>query len=381
MRFTSKRFGSAWQVIQSLALTLVFAAPYSVSAADFNVQTFPVPIRVEGERVRSSMFLQFEIERYGLPMDAFAKRRLDNFEMTFLSFMQALRSGDVAKVMVLRPGEKSEQVQEIVNRYHEAFAGPQMVTVVGRVGVGTSQLFVWEWPAQKGRMRRGFIVDVLPNGAMRVEIAYSGRPLETLIVDILQQEVAHPIDYAVVEPRARYHYTFPLMDLGTPGAHAVVLHFNGEPLNLQLLSNDTTTGEAPNETSINSPLKTYREAYRALKDRNLEQFWDSYAQKSRDKLRTWLEKTKPDEFNAFYATATAPRTLRFLLDADPVLLTFYTKGSEKRLRYEYLLKVGDTYKLANAYAEGFLDDVLGNEMLFPTTFDSFLKNVLGQQIP
>jgi hypothetical protein len=72
-----------------------------------------------------------------------------------------------------------------------------------------------------------------------------------------------------------------------------------------------------------------------------------------------------------------PRALRFILDADPVALVFYTIGAEKRLRYEYLIKSGEGYKLSNAYSEGFLDDVLGNTALFPTDLDSFTRNVLA----
>ena len=380
MRFMAKRFGFISQVVHFLMWALLFTVASSVSAADFRRQTFPVPIRVEGERVRSSLLLQFEIERYDLQMESFGKRALDKFESSFLSFVLALRSGDVAKIAALRPGDKPEQVQEIVDRYHEAFAGPQSITVMARVWVGTSQLFVWEWSSTKGSIRRGFIVDVLPSGSTRVELAYSGRPLETLIVDIMQQQAMHPVEYAAMEPRARYKYTFPLINLGTPDAHPVNLLFNGEPLNLQMFSRDDLKADEAHSiaSATNSPVKAYREAYNALRDRNLEQFWSSYAEKSENKLRSWFQRAQPAEFSSFLATAAAPRTLRFFLDADPVFLVFYTKDSEKRLRYEYLLKVGSTYKLANAYAEGFLDDVLGNETFFPTTFESFRKNVMAQ---
>ena len=379
MQFMAKRLGFIRRVVHYFTWALLFTVPSLVSAADFRMQTLPVPIRVEGERVRSSLLLQFEIERYGVPLEAFGKRTLDNYETPFLSFMQALKSGDLAKLGALRPGEKPEQTQEIMNRFHEAFAGAPSITVVARAWVGTSQLFVWEWSAAKGSIRRGFIVDMLPNGSTRVDLAYSGRPLETLIVDIMQQQLAHPVDYAPVEQGARHKYTLPLVKLDTPGAHAVTLLFNGEPLNIKMFSpGDLSAGD----TSVTkSPIKTYREAYSALRERNLDQFSSAYAEKSGNKMRLWFQSVPPAELNAFFATAAAPRTLHFLLDADPVFLLFYTRGSDKQLRYEYLLKVGGTYKLANAYAEGFLDDVLGNETFFPTTLESFRKNVLAQQGP
>src|SRR5262249_31422887 len=159
-----------------------------------------------------------------------ASGRLDNFETSFSDFVQALRAGDKAKVAALRPGDKPEQAQEITNRFLAAFAGSQTIKVVGRIYLGDSQLFVWEWPRPGGPLRRGFTVETTPQGPMRVEIVYSGRPLETLIVDLMQQEAAHPREYAAVEPNAHYQYAFPLAGPGKSGAHPVTLYFNGDPL-------------------------------------------------------------------------------------------------------------------------------------------------------
>src|SRR5262245_56603557 len=131
-------------------LTLVFASWSSDRAADFIRQCFPVPISIEGERVRSSLLLQFDIERYGVPFEAFASGRLDNFETSFSDFVQALRAGDKAKVAALPPGDQPEQAQEITNRFLAAFAGSQTIKVVGRIYLGDSQLFVWEWPRPGG---------------------------------------------------------------------------------------------------------------------------------------------------------------------------------------------------------------------------------------
>lgn len=374
------RFGVAGLAAQALLLALFSAATPSARAADFVTQSFPVPISVEGERVRSSLLIQFEIQRYGVPFDAFASGNLDSFETAFTDFMQALRAGDAAKVASLQPGAKPEEVREIVGRFREAFAVQQNVKVIGRVRVGEEQVFIWEWPGLKGPVRRGFAVNIPARGSPRVSMVYSALPLETLIVDVMQQEAVRPREYAPVEPRTRYSYAFPPTGLGRPGAHPVVLHFDGAPLDVEMFTADAvraaaSQGDMPVVAA--APTAAYRAAYLALKERDPRRFPESYTEKSREKLQAWLQKMSPEELNSFLATATQPRTLRFLIDADPVVLVFYTVGTEERLRYEYLLKAGDGYKLTNAYYESFLDDVIGNGALFPTELPSFRKDVLA----
>ncbi|HEX9505584.1 MAG TPA: hypothetical protein VGA62_06215, partial [Acidimicrobiia bacterium] len=121
----------------------------------------------------------------------------------------------------------------------------------------------------------------------------------------------------------------------------------------------------------------FQSAYDSLADGDPERWVGAYTDKSRDKLRAWMQGLKPSEFNSFVATTTKPRRVRFLLDADPVELVFYTVEGDPKLKYEYLLKTPAGYKLTNAYFEGFLDDVLRDNALFPTDLESFRKGVLA----
>jgi hypothetical protein len=372
----SSRFVAARRAACAAVLMLLLAAQAAV-AAEFRTQSLPVPVSIEGERVRTSLLLQFELERYGVPFNSFATGgNLDASEIAFRDFVLALRAGDAARVAALLPGGKPEEGREMVSRFGAAFSGSQVVKVVARVRVGEGQLFVWEWPAPKGPVRRGFLVSAPAQGTPTVSMVSSALPLHTLIVDTLQQEALHPRDYAPVEPRTRYHYAFPL------AGHPVVLHFDGQPLNVEMFTADAAKAARQQSEAVQSAAAptlaaaAYRAAYFSLKERDPKRFPDSYTDKSREKLRAWMERMRPEEYDSFLVQATQPRTLRFMIDADPVVLVFYTIGDEKRLRYEYLLKVGDAYKLTNAYYEGFLDDVIGNGVLFPTELASFRKSVL-----
>jgi len=354
---------------------LLLLAPAVASAAGFVTQAYPVPVQVENDRVRSSMLLRFDVQRYGVPFDTFAAGVLDPQETVFRDFFAALRAGDVARVAAFRAGEPATEARRIVEGFRPGFGQPVPPHVVARIGVGDGQMFVWEWPRPGDPARIGFTV--LPGATPRVEMVTSGRPLETLLLDVLQQEAAHPQAYQPVEPRGRVKYTFPLGAAGKPGAHPVVLVFDGQASDMEVMGKDRIQRASLATSAAAAATSVFQSAYDALADGDTERWVGAYTDKSRDKLRAWMQGLKPSEFNSFVATTTKPRRVRFLLDADPVEIVFYTVEGDPKLKYEYLLKTPAGVKLTNAYFEGFLDDVLRDNALFPTDLESFRKGVLA----
>ncbi len=374
MRVRTRRV--AGRVGSALGTALVLGAS-SASAADFVARAFPVPVGIELQPVRSSMALEFEIQRYGVPFDTFATRPLDAAETAFRDFMTALRAGDAARLALLRPGDRPADVQRVIDDSRPGFLQPIGPRVIARIPVGDAQEFVWEWPRPGDPAPIAFTVLATPTGP-RVEVVTSARPLETLILYVLQQEARQPQAYAPADP-GRYRYAVPL---GTPkkGAHPVVLHFDGQPLDVTVMGAErVASAAAPGAAAASAAV--FETAYRALEDKNLEGYWGAYTERSRDKLRAWIEGMSPSAFSSFLATTVKPRKVHFLLDADPVALLFYTVEGETRLRYEYLLKTSSGYKLTNAYFEGFLDDVLRDRALFPIDLESFRKGVLAASNP
>ena len=360
----------------ALALAIVLGAPPAARAAGFVTQSFPVPVSVEKERVRTSMRLQLDLQRYGVPFDAFAAGPLDGAETAFRDFMTALRAGDVAQTAALRPGDAPEVVRKLVDNFHQGFARPEVPRVVARVGVGDGQLFVWQWASPRGPVRRGFTVVQAKPGVPRVEVVTSERPLETLIVDLMQQEGLHPDAYAPGELSGRYRYTFPLAGAGKPGAHPVVLGFDGQAMDTEVMGKSRVEA-ASLRAGTPAAASVFQSAYGSLADGDVERWIGAYTLKSQDKLRAWAQGLKPAELSSFIANTVKPRRLRFVLDADPVELLFYTVEADPKVQYEYMLKTPGGYKLTNAYFEGFLDDVLRDNALFPTDLESFRKGVLA----
>lgn len=370
-----------------LGLALLGAGPGW--AAGFVGQAYPLPHRVDRERVRTSLLVQFDIERYGQPFAAFAARHLDPFEATFRRFVQALVAGDVAAVAALRPGEAAAQTRALVQGYRGFFEGGERIGVVARVAVGDYQVFVWDWPTPGGRVLQAFAIEG-PADKPRVEIVTSNRPVDTLIVDALQGAQRQPDVYAPVAPERRYHFVLPVAG-GRPGAHPVVLHFDGAPVDRELFDNGpapasdaagaASGGEPPTGRPADA-LRAYAAAQAAFASRDMERFLGAHTDKSREKLKGWFEQMSPDRFDAYHADTLTGRRVRFVLDADPLVIVFYTRGRERRLYYDHLVSNGRRgYQLTNAYFEDFLDDVLGNDALFATDLESFQKKILGAAPP
>lgn len=361
----------------------VCAASLPAAAAGFVGQAYPLPQRVERDhRVRTSLLLQFDIERYGQSFELFAARRLDAFETVFRDFVRALLAGDVASAAALRPGEAPAQARALVAGYHQLFAGPPRLGVVARVAAGDHQIFVWDWPTPDGkRVYQAFAVESASGGGMRVEIVTSDRPLDTLIVDALQQYALDAAAYAPVAPERRHHLAFPLAR-GGPGAHPVVLHFDGEATDLELTAPETLGAVKVWAGNVGEALRAYLSAWRAFERRDIEAYLGAFTEHSRDKLREAFAAMTPEAFNSYHAQTTAARRLRFVLEASPLVLVYYTRGQERRVYYDYLIGDGQRgYKLTNVGFEDFLDDVLHDESLWPADVDAFRKHVLGVSTP
>ncbi len=337
------------------------------------METHPVPISIDGTRVRSGLLMQFEIERYDVPLETFGGRALDASDKAFRDFMAALRSGDVAGVAAWRPAQSRDQAAGLVQAFREGFGRLEGVTIVGRVRVPDGAMYVWQWKSpMKGLVRRAFTVTGSSSRPLHVEVVFSGRPLETLLLDVLQHEATDPARYGATDARPRYRRAF-----GSSAAAGPALLFDGAPLSGRRLLPDEGVAELARASGdLGEALDASRAAYEALRASDLERYPDFFTAKSRDKLRAWMKGLSPAELQSYRVTLTRPRQVLFALDAHPVTLVFYTSGDERQLRYDYLVKEGGATKLTNVSFEGFLDDVLRQPDLWPADVDAFRKQIL-----
>ena len=366
-----QRFFS-FAILSAVALGAT-AAP---AAEGFATLSYPLAVKVETDYVPTSMHLKFDIKRYDTPFDSFANRALDAREAKFAQWMKAIRTRDYAKAETLlapphpvqpsveKSAEHSRVVAQprtpksVVDMYHGAFGGLRDVTVVAQILAGSKSLFIWEAKGGQAQVRRAFSVDQ----NLTVSEVTMSTPVELLIVNNVMDRAARDpkADRGVPGLEAEYEFPFPVDGPWTPGPHPVVFQFSGKPA-------------APDAVAA-----LYRNAYGELRERNVDKFLTYLTPASREKWQRWYQSLATETFDEFVRVTTAPREIKFVLDASPVLVVFHgpvgnwTAGS---LRYDYVVKSPETGALqfANVSYSSFFDDVIGS----PTLFD---QNVLrGQQ--
>jgi hypothetical protein len=354
----------------------------NAQAQQFTVRNFPIPINIDGEHVRSNIFLQFEMKDYGVPFSKFAGMHLDPREAVFAELIRGLQHNDlkaVEKVLAPQkprkpePDEKGGTVlmpemtpeknaQDVTTVYRAAFGNFENVDVIAQVQVGSKSLFVWDAKMPGRPRRRAFSVE--PDGPTRLvarEVT-AANPVDILILSILEDGVKDPIAYAAVaDPHLRYRQPLAIEGKNkTP--HEVALLFNGQPVDFNAYS----------ETPPTDPLLLfYWNVFTAFKAHKTNEFLAGHSLKSQAKLQQWWKTFTPEAENAYYTTMTAGRWVKFVMDGDPVYVVFYgqKKGADwivGSLSYQYVLKNPQTQRflIANVLSQGFFDDVIGKSSLF-----------------
>jgi hypothetical protein len=349
----------------------------SFAAEGFRTRSFAIPINVEGEHIRSSLFLKLEIKYYNIPLAEFASAPLDDRERAFFQLADGIRKKNYGQVeQLLRSASKEkveserildtkdESIQKTVDLYWSAFGGFENIQVVCQVLVGAKSLFVWEARTGKVQMRRGFAVwDGHDKKPMATEVTMN-TPIDLLIVNMLEHAAKHPESYKpLTDLVRRYEYPLPVDRSANPGPHSVFLQFNGEPFNFNVFDEKTI---APNEV-----INLYRNAYLDFRNNSIDQFMKLHTPKSQAKLRDWYSTMSIGTFKQYMLTVTRGRYVKFLINADPVYIVFYSPDASDQwkpgtLSYQYIVRKKESpeLKIANVFYESFLDDVLKSNELF-----------------
>src|SRR5262249_23807673 len=141
------------------------------------------------------------------------------------------------------------------------------------------------------------------------------------------------------------------------------LHFDGTLLNFNAFD---TEGAAPTPL-----LAFYRDAFMAFKNRSFDEFVKTFTTESQSGVKRWVAGVEGTNAESYFKTVTTGRYVKFVLNADPVYLVFYTGDKTDKwipgsLHYDYVVrdaKLG-TYKLANFGFNSSFDDILRDQSMF-----------------
>lgn len=339
------------------------------AAGEFSLQSLPLPINVDGQRVRSSLYLQLEVKPYGIPLETFLSGLLDTREAIFAQVALTLRTKEYERIRAVwetpqKGGTKASEnlsLENYVDLYREATNNFQKVTVLSQALVGSQSVFLWEAVTERGSLQRAFAVQPGKDNRLTVTPILGDSPVQFQLVYFMEEAVKNPDAYRpVLNHTAKYRYRLPVAG---DSEHPVHLQFDGEFVDFPVFD---AAVPPPNPL-----LGFYRDAYLAYKDRNFERFIALHTAKSQEKLRQWYASMKPEVFEQFYALTVQGRHVSFLLDARPVSIVFYSAEKPEKLTpevlsYQYLMQGPPpvTPQLTNIFFQSFLDDILRNPQLF-----------------
>ena len=372
-------------------------------AQDFVRLSVPVPIFIDSQLTGSKLYLKLEMKNINRPFDEFAAGRLDKSETMFVTAMRAARKNDAAGFAEVwtapdqmpSPGRnasghlKEDDPGAWLKLYRSMFDFDK-ITVVAEALVGRDTMFIWESQTKDGARRASNYVGLDKTGHPRLSALSGGNPVQALLQESFE---AAPADRDAYKPAAnlnlRYQYAIPLAGPNESGPHPVFLEFDGTPMDFPL-GNKKAIAPTP-------LLEFYRHAALAQQNGDTEEYAASFTPKSQERVRQWqaaeeerlkqmkpktppvkpiappaaVPQTSPQASGPPTKSASLPKgtNVKFVLQADPVFLVFQAPGPGNdwlpdQLAYFYVVREGNSFKLANFGYAATLDDLLQDSSLF-----------------
>jgi hypothetical protein len=408
-----------------LLLCVQGASSAPCAAADaFVVRSYPLPISVDvgtpapcttcdttqmlpETKVRSSLFLRFEERDVRAPFLAFAARPLSDRERLFVATVQAIHRrdykafaavwgsnppADAGFSMSYNGSPLGSGLRGILNTY-AIFGGLstlKTIQVESEIRAGSALILVYRAQAQGplGPFQSDGLFDVYPNAAGRLKITDGADTdpadlVDRLLSDIIEQRGHDPATYTPVQGlRTAYRYAIPLKGGRDSATHPVSLQFSGTSL-------DYAVADEPG-AAANPVLKALRRDYLALERGDIASFAAACTPGIRLGVRNYrqifqsadqthaLERESTyyygvwNDGSSTFQPATYPKNIRyrFMIDADPVYVLFYSappgSGATSLHRYVYRDSAGN-YLLANNFTYLILDDLLRAPSFFRTS--------------
>ena len=364
-------------IIQAVGLSLSLLAGSTCAFGEtFTRVSIPIPVEIDGQPVRSALYLKFEMKSYDIPFDQFATGPLDKEQMMFVTAVQAIRKADAAKFASVwtSPNQMKglgttiitlvdDSPQNWIGQARSNFDFDNL-RLIAQVRIGSRTMFIWDSSTKDSTRRNAFYVGMDKNNQLRLSAVSSSTPVEVLVLNAFQAAQTQPDAYrSAPNINLRYEYAIPLYSKADTRAHPVFLEFDGSPMDFPL-----------GDEKVKPPtplLEFFRKAALAQRNGKDDLYASCYTPKSADRIRQWLA-TMESRRKLAQQPPQVPSTLgnvKFVLNAEPIFLVFQapTGGNDwkpENLTYSYILHGGGAYKIANFSSANEIDDLLQNPQFF-----------------
>jgi hypothetical protein len=378
-------------IVLAMASSFLGAACGRGSGEDFSRLSLPIPVDIEGQPIHCPLYLNLEMKSDNVPFDKFAAGPLDSAQAMFVTAVQAIRKEDTAAFASVwtSPDQMKrldqattvtmvdDNAENWIKAARSAFDFDKL-NVVAEVRVGPETMFVWESATKSGARREAFYVGFDKKNQSRLSVVSSNAPVMALIQQAFDAAARSGGDAYKPLPNVdlAYHFPIPLAGTGGAGAHPVVFEFDGAPMDFP-----------PADESVKPPtplLEFLRNATLALRDGKTDVFSNDFAPRSQKTISEWFARIQARQQTAQQAQTATPlassleirgllsgmkANVKFVLNADPVFLVFQSSRpgdgwTPPNLSYSYVLREGETYKIANFSASDDLDAFLQSPALF-----------------
>jgi len=349
-----------------------------VMAAEIQTKSYPLALHVDlSYYLPTSLYIKCDVKEYNRSFADFSSKESGTRESRFQELILAIRNNDVEKCLsmsFIKSGmnepairKYNDRVETLVSTYHSwclsyDLAGKNLgkLKVFRQFYLGNNGLFVFG--GEKGappeshpfRARLKFVNTSRGKFLLTVE---NPSTLDSLLGEAMRRMAVSPSKYVVLDNK-QFEYEVPIADTNDT-KHTAYLGFNGEKYDFSVFSDEIKTIKKPTDEVVSLFQKKY---LLIAGDSTRESLAVLYTSKSSKKYLEWVADPGPEEWR-FEDWATVEKKVHFVIDAKPLYIVLYQRGSNDRLSYSLIIRdpKDKELKFTNFKSFGFLDDLFNDQ--------------------
>ncbi len=337
---------------------LILLSFQSAHAGGQSLQVYPVFLNLEESAVKSGVLMKFPVKNYDFSVEDFLniKTGLSKVETALKSYLICRREWTFASCKNAFTDEKGNSYSR--NRLMKVLKNEpdsdRFVKIFKSVHLGNKIWFVLEYLNAEGKRIIGYVPYTKTRGNRYTFLSEALDFYESFSINAVTQSLVNPklhralpTDTVKSGDPNRFKYVVNFQGNKKP-AHIpkdqqVTFYFKGRPFYLNIM------GESISEEFLkqNPALAFYRRYLKTLSSGTKEEVLRFYTKpKTFEKVKEFTDRITEEQFKDFGKDSVAEESeIRFMIEADPFYLIFYSKGKGPSPDKE-LWKMATVYKIS-----------------------------------